>query len=1018
MALHETFTDNAGLAFLLGSARPDFFLGNTWFGSVSIWSGPIIGFSAAGNAVVEVPVSGISGVTAIQAEVFGTRNYDESGLASVEVTSIEWSLPGSATVLARYTFASPVIFPLSISRFAGDYRFIDILANGPSPQQLFDDYFQASDTLIGGGANDVLYGGGGNDMLDGGGGADVLRGEGGDDVFVYRRGDGVTGEGIDGGIGSDSLLAIGGLATDDIFQTTGVNLSFINVASVERLHVNGTEVVINATQLGSGGFQTIVGRTNFADHLTIGNVSSANFGLLDLANWDLAQDRVQVVGTANADNVIGTAGKDVFLGLGGADTLTGGQGDDRFLLTEDDLTPFDMFFGDAGNDVLQVDSTAISTAQMVPLTDLRNLTLDGIEVLDVVKGSFTLDATDFVGVITALTPTPVLGTVGINRIVGNGTDAAPNNVLLEIQLGSLAGIDLRSTVFENWNDGFYIDKTLRIVAGAQTRAIFCPNEETWVNGSASGLGLYVLGGSQADQIYGSTKNDFVDAGAGDDYLIGLAGHDYIATGEGSNQAWGGEGNDSLGGGSGVDFLYGEIGEDLLAGNAGDDRLFGGADGDRLLGGAGADRLEGGVGADFLWGGIGADIHIGGDDGNFDLARYDEANHGNLLIRMDNVALNTGAAAGDTYIGIEGIVGGIGADTIYGEALNNALVGMGGADAIYGNAGRDTLQGGDGNDILNGGVDYDALSGEAGNDRLNGGAGNDVLDGGDGLDRADYLGSGAITVNLALTTAQATGQGDDTLSNIEHVTSGTGNDRLTGNLLANSLVSGDGNDTLSGAAGDDSLNGGLGNDQLTGGLGNDVIDGGDGLDRAVYSGSLAVIVSLAVTVAQVTGHGTDTLRNIEHLTGGNGSDSLTGNSLANSLIGGTGLDSLLGGGGDDSLSGGVGNDVLSGGAGADSFVFDKTPLSTNIDRITDFAVIDDVIRLDNAAFAGLPTGVLAATAYAANLSGNATDALDRIIYETDTGRLFFDADGSGIGARVQFATLAANLALTRADFIVF
>jgi Ca2+-binding RTX toxin-like protein len=251
-----------------------------------------------------------------------------------------------------------------------------------------------------------------------------------------------------------------------------------------------------------------------------------------------------------------------------------------------------------------------------------------------------------------------------------------------------------------------------------------------------------------------------------------------------------------------------------------------------------------------------------------------------------------------------------------------------------------------------------------------------------------------------------------------VTSGTGNDRLTGNLLANSLVSGDGNDTLSGAAGDDSLNGGLGNDQLTGGLGNDVIDGGDGLDRAVYSGSLAVIVSLAVTVAQVTGHGTDTLRNIEHLTGGNGSDSLTGNSLANSLIGGTGLDSLLGGGGDDSLSGGVGNDVLSGGAGADSFVFDKTPLSTNIDRITDFAVIDDVIRLDNAAFAGLPTGVLAATAYAANLSGNATDALDRIIYETDTGRLFFDADGSGIGARVQFATLAANLALTRADFIVF
>ena len=126
MAQHETFTSNASLAFLLGPPRPDFGLGNTWLGSVSIWGGPIIGFSSSGNAVVEVAVTGIPGVTAIQAEVFGTRVYDASGLASVSVTMIEWSLPGSATVLARYTFADPMPFPLSVSRFAGDYRFVDI----------------------------------------------------------------------------------------------------------------------------------------------------------------------------------------------------------------------------------------------------------------------------------------------------------------------------------------------------------------------------------------------------------------------------------------------------------------------------------------------------------------------------------------------------------------------------------------------------------------------------------------------------------------------------------------------------------------------------------------------------------------------------------------------------------------------------------------------------------------------------------------------------------------------------
>jgi serralysin len=44
--------------------------------------------------------------------------------------------------------------------------------------------------------------------------------------------------------------------------------------------------------------------------------------------------------------------------------------------------------------------------------------------------------------------------------------------------------------------------------------------------------------------------------------------------------------------------------------------------------------------------------------------------------------------------------------------------------------------------------------------------------------------------------------------------------------------------------------------------------------------------------------------------------------------------------------------------------------------------------------------------------------DRIIYETDTGRLFFDADGNGAAAKVQFATIGANLAVTSADFFVF
>jgi Ca2+-binding RTX toxin-like protein len=111
-------------------------------------------------------------------------------------------------------------------------------------------------------------------------------------------------------------------------------------------------------------------------------------------------------------------------------------------------------------------------------------------------------------------------------------------------------------------------------------------------------------------------------------------------------------------------------------------------------------------------------------------------------------------------------------------------------------------------------------------------------------------------------------------------------------------------------------------------------------------------------------------------------------------------------------------LLTGGADSDVFVFDTALGAGNIDRITDFNVAADTIRLDNAFFAGLAGGVLAASAFVKNLSGTAADPSDRIIYETDTGRLYFDAGGTVSGTRVHFATVTANLNLTSADFFVF
>jgi hypothetical protein len=137
----------------------------------------------------------------------------------------------------------------------------------------------------------------------------------------------------------------------------------------------------------------------------------------------------------------------------------------------------------------------------------------------------------------------------------------------------------------------------------------------------------------------------------------------------------------------ADRLYGLKGDDTLNGLSGDDKLNGGT---------GKDILNGGGGTDNLWGGAGADQHNGGS--GFDYARYDDRNWGDLTLRLDNSTLNKGAAAiGDTYVDIEGLIGGQGNDLIIGNASGNYLWASSGADIIDGRSGNDYLRGGIGAD---------------------------------------------------------------------------------------------------------------------------------------------------------------------------------------------------------------------------------------------------------------------------------------------------------------------------------
>ncbi len=117
-----------------------------------------------------------------------------------------------------------------------------------------------------------------------------------------------------------------------------------------------------------------------------------------------------------------------------------------------------------------------------------------------------------------------------------------------------------------------------------------------------------------------------------------------------------------------------------------------------------------------------------------------------------------------------------------------------------------------------------------------------------------------------------------------------------------------------------------------------------------------------------------------------------------------------------LNGKLGSDTLNGGNGQDSFVFDTALGAANVDTILTFITADDTIVLENAIFAALGVGALAAGAF--NTGAAATQADDRIIYDGVSKALLYDADGVGGVAAIQFASIT-NLGgvLSAADFSI-
>ena len=95
-------------------------------------------------------------------------------------------------------------------------------------------------------------------------------------------------------------------------------------------------------------------------------------------------------------------------------------------------------------------------------------------------------------------------------------------------------------------------------------------------------------------------------------------------------------------------------------------------------------------------------------------------------------------------------------------------------------------------------------------------------------------------------------------------------------------------------------------------------------------------------------------------------------------------------------------------------------ATNKDTITDFAKGVDKLQYSKAVFTEL--GAVGALDTSQFVAGNFTagqDTSDRIVYNTSTGVLYYDADGSGADAAVAVALIgvAVHPTLVASDLVI-
>lgn len=401
----------------------------------------------------------------------------------------------------------------------------------------------------------------------------------------------------------------------------------------------------------------------------------------------------------------------------------------------------------------------------------------------------------------------------------------------------------------------------------------------------------------------------------------------------------------------------------------------------------------------------------------------------------------------------------GNDSFTNYGWTKGLIDLGGGDDKFvGGSFADNVSGSDGIDIISTGGGNDTVAGGMGNDTINGGAGIDtavftgaladyalsynaktrtftISSSSDGTDTVtgvesfqfgDLIKTEAQLVSIinqvkpTVSIAAVTGSADEGDSGtVDYSFTVTLSDALASEQTVAYTVAGNGKNAANISDFSGALSGSVvfaaGETTKT----VHVLVAGDTVSELNETFGVTLFnVSGGLTLGSASASATITNDDVTFINGNSSNNKILGTSGLDSINGFAGDDTLKGNAGNDILNGGLGNDALAGGLGNDAFVFDTLLAAANVDKISDFNLVDDLISLESDIFAGL-------TEASALASGNfvnglaATAAIAQVLYNKATGDIYFDADGNTLGGQsaIKFAQVSKGLALSFDDFTV-